>query len=91
MPRLKIIVSGRVQGVCYRAFTAEQAGQLGINGTVRNLPDGSVEIMAEAQQEALHRLIACCRQGPPAARVEHVETIALPEAGAAFAGFTVLR
>ncbi len=91
MPRLKITVSGRVQGVFYRAFTAAQAESLGVNGTVRNLPDGTVEIIAEATQAALDRLLESCRQGPPAARVAKVTSVALPEAEAAFSRFTVLR
>jgi len=90
MPRLKIIVSGKVQGVCYRAFTAEQAGRLGINGSVRNLPNGTVEIIAEAAQEALDVFMAKCRQGPPAARVKDLALTQLT-AGVALAGFQVLK
>ncbi len=71
--RWHIWVSGRVQGVFYRASTAEVAEQLGLTGWVRNLPDGRVEIVAEGGEEGLQKLLAWCRQGPPAARVTSVE------------------
>jgi len=90
MPRLKIIVSGRVQGVYYRAFTAEQAKRFGINGTVRNLPDGKVEIIAEAEQANLDLFLARCRRGPLAARVENLDISVLP-AGEALRAFQVIR
>lgn len=90
MPRVKIIVSGKVQGVCYRAFTAEQAEKLGINGTVRNLSDGNVEIIAQAAQTLLDQLVETCRQGPPAARVKAIDITALPEVGAVM-GFQIIR
>lgn len=71
--RLHLWVSGRVQGVFYRANTEEVARRLGLTGWVRNLPDGRVEIVAEGEEDGLQKLIAWCRQGPPAARVSSVE------------------
>jgi acylphosphatase len=62
-------VSGRVQGVAFRASTAQAARRLGLRGWVRNLPDGRVEIEAEGDRAALEALVAWCRRGPPAARV----------------------
>ena len=70
-----VIVTGRVQGVFYRASTLEQAQQLGLVGWVANLSDGSVEINAEGREYALEELIAWCRQGPPASRVDDVEAV----------------
>lgn len=69
---IHITVSGRVQGVCYRAATQSTARRLGLCGTVRNLADGRVEIIAHGDSEALEQLVAWCWQGPPAARVTEV-------------------
>jgi acylphosphatase len=66
-------VRGRVQGVAYRAHAAAEARRLGLTGTVRNLPDGSVELVATGPRAELERLAEWCRRGPPAARVESVE------------------
>lgn len=72
MRRIRAIVSGRVQGVSYRASTAAQARRLGLAGWVRNLPDGSVELEAEGADEAVAALVAWCHAGPPAAAVARV-------------------
>jgi acylphosphatase len=66
-------VRGRVQGVWYRQSTADEANRLGLSGRVRNRADGSVEVTAEGAREAVESLVAWCRRGPPAARVEAVE------------------
>jgi acylphosphatase len=70
---VRAVVSGRVQGVFFRASTAERATELGLRGYVRNLPDGSVEVMAEGTATAVEALLDFCRTGPPAARVERVQ------------------
>jgi acylphosphatase len=72
MKRVSIQVKGKVQGVFYRASTVTKAQQLGVNGFVRNEPDGSVYIEAEGNEDTLHALIAWCRVGPPRARVDAV-------------------
>ena len=72
MVRKRAIVRGRVQGVFYRDSTRSQARALGVNGWVRNLPDGSVEVVAEGEAAQVASLLAWCRQGPPAARVDEV-------------------
>lgn len=69
---IKITVVGRVQGVGYRAATQHTARHLGLRGTVRNLADGRVEIVAQGESGALERLVSWCWQGPPAARVDRV-------------------
>jgi acylphosphatase len=76
--RVKILVSGRVQGVYFRLFTQKKAKQLSINGHARNLPDGRVEIIAEAGNTAIQELIRWCRKGPITARVDDVEITDLP-------------
>ena len=68
----RILVKGRVQGVFYRAWTVGEAKALGVRGWVRNLKSGAVEIFAIGSADALGRLIALCREGPPAAAVEEV-------------------
>lgn len=70
-----IKVSGKVQGVFYRASTKNQADALGILGFVRNEPDGSVYIEAEAEEAILNRFIDWCRQGPPMAGVEQCDVL----------------
>ncbi len=67
------IVSGRVQGVWYRASTRDEARRLGLTGWVKNLPDGSVELVAEGPSDKVDALIKWCHQGPPYARVSNVE------------------
>ncbi len=72
MRRIRAIVSGRVQGVSYRASTAHEARRLGLVGWVKNLPDGRVELEAEGPTDAVDRLLAWCQHGPPAAMVTNV-------------------
>lgn len=60
--RMHAIISGRVQGVCFRATTRDLARQMGVTGTVKNLPDGTVEIYAQATQEKLDQLVASLRE-----------------------------
>jgi acylphosphatase len=79
MPSARFIVSGRVQGVCYRASTREQALRLGLAGHAKNRPDGCVEVLACGAVDALDALECWLRQGPPAARVEAVSREELPE------------
>lgn len=70
-------VSGRVQGVFFRASTRQKAVELGCSGYARNLPDGRVEVLALAEPHAMNELIDWLWLGPPAARVSHVEVIEL--------------
>jgi acylphosphatase len=66
-------VSGRVQGVYFRAFTEKTARELGLCGWVKNLPDGRVETLACGNLKALEQFEAALWQGPPRAKVEKVE------------------
>jgi acylphosphatase len=70
--RVRMIVSGRVQGVFFRASAAQAARALGVRGCARNLPDGAVEIVAEGARSSLERLLAWAQTGPPQARVDEV-------------------
>ncbi len=71
---LRVVISGRVQGVWYRGWTVEAARARGLDGWVRNRRDGSVEAVFAGTPEAVAEMIAVCRQGPPMARVVAVET-----------------
>jgi acylphosphatase len=70
--RVRVIVTGRVQGVAYRAATAFEARRLGVVGWVRNLPDGSVELEVEGAEAQIATMLGWCEVGPPAARVTAV-------------------
>ncbi len=76
-----MIVSGRVQGVSYRAATADAARRLGVCGWVQNLADGSVEIEAEGAAEQIVALLEWCERGPPSACVTRVQTDELAPTG----------
>jgi len=68
------VVSGRVQGVMFRAFVTRHAAALGLAGFTRNLPDGTVEVVAEGSRQDLEALVEKLKQGPPHAVVEKVAT-----------------
>ena len=82
------LVSGRVQRVGFRAFTQAAAMREGLHGWVRNTPAGQVEVTVEGDAEALERFERRLRQGPPAARVDHVDVTDIGPGGAT-AGFEV--
>ena len=84
MPCIKCIVSGRVQGVFFRASTREQALSLGLHGQVKNLSDGRVAVTACGSQDALDAMLDWLWQGPPQAAVSDVQCVACtapPEGG----------
>ena len=88
MQKVTIIVKGRVQGVFFRDSTMRKARELGLVGTVRNLPDGSVQIVAQGPARALDKLVRWSHEGPPAAMVSEVKVSrGIPEPG--LDGFTV--
>jgi acylphosphatase len=71
--RVRVLVSGRVQGVFFRQTCARLARDAGLGGSVRNLDDGRVEAVFEGEDAAVDRLVAWCREGPSRARVDAVE------------------
>jgi acylphosphatase len=80
--RAHLLISGRVQGVGYRASTHWAAKRIGgLAGWVRNLDDGRVEAVVEGPREKIDELIAWCRQGPPASRVSDVAVAWEPATG----------
>ncbi|MAG21706.1 MAG: acylphosphatase [Candidatus Diapherotrites archaeon] len=73
MPRINLIVKGRVHGVGFRFFSSRTANSLGLKGIVRNLPNGCVEIIAEGPKPMLDKLLERIRDGPITARVDDVD------------------
>lgn len=72
--RVRVVISGLVQGVFFRDSTRRRARELGVTGWVRNLPDGRVEALLEGERGDLERLVEWAHDGPPGALVESVET-----------------
>jgi acylphosphatase len=85
--RRRVWVSGRVQGVAFRASARREARAAGVAGYARNLADGRVEAVFEGEPGAVAALLAWCREGPSQARVDHVEV--REETPEGLAGFEV--
>lgn len=87
--RTHVFISGRVQGVYYRATTQEKAGERGVDGWVRNLDDGRVEAVFEGDRKSVEAMVEWCHTGSPRARVDDVEVEYVDPAG--IEGFEVGR
>jgi acylphosphatase len=87
--QVHVIISGRVQGVWYRASTKKKAEELELTGWVKNTVDGNVEAVFEGDESIIHEMIAWCRLGPPLAQVVDVK-ITRKCGGGEFTGFAVL-
>lgn len=79
-----LVIHGRVQGVWYRESMRLEAERLGVTGWVRNRGDGAVDAVVQGEEDAVVALIAWCREGPPAARVDDIE---ITEAEGVFSHF----
>jgi len=86
--RARFVISGRVQGVCYRMCCQDAALGAGVTGWVRNLTDGRVEVVAEGEEAQLAQLLEWCRRGPGMALVRVVEET-YTDATGALKGFEV--
>lgn len=87
---VEAVIRGRVQGVWYRSWTEQEALARGLSGWVRNEPDGSVAALFVGPREAVDAMLAACREGPTAARVDAIEAASVdppPDPR----GFRVLR
>ena len=73
MKRIHLIIHGKVQGVFYRDNTQKKASELGLKGFVKNLPGGSVEIVAEGPENKLNELIEFCKNNPGYSNVDKVD------------------
>ncbi|MCX5855294.1 MAG: acylphosphatase [Deltaproteobacteria bacterium] len=87
--RYHVHISGRVQGVCFRANALRAARSLGVTGWVRNLPGDRVEAVFEGEQKDAEAMLAWCRTGTPPARVDHLE-VAEENATGRFTGFDIV-
>lgn len=79
MPSVHLLISGKVQGVFFRASARNLARELGLRGWIRNNEEGKVESMATGESEALQLFVEWCRSGPPDAEVTEVEVIPAEE------------
>lgn len=70
--RVRLMIEGRVQGVWFRDSTRREAETLGVRGWVRNRPEGTVEVLAEGEEDKVRRLVAWCHHGPSYAKVSRV-------------------
>jgi acylphosphatase len=89
MATVHLWITGKVQGVFYRAAAAEQARSLHLNGWIRNTIDGAVEATVNGSDETVEAFIAWCRRGPKGARVDDVIITPKPDDG--LQGFQVIR
>ncbi len=83
------IISGRVQGVAYRAWTQREAQRRGLTGFVRNLPDGSVEALFCGAESAVQSMVEACRSGPALAQVIRIDADPADDPG--LPSFEILR
>lgn len=83
-----VVISGRVQGVWFRASTKQKAEQLGLTGWVRNTSKGNVEAIFEGEEDIVKEMIDWCHHGPPSAQVEHVKIKNQPPTNG-FGGFSI--
>ena len=88
--RARVVVTGRVQGVCFRWETRTEAARLGVAGWIRNRSDGTVEGVFEGPRPAVDALVHWCHRGPPGAGVVEVST-AWETATGEFNGFEIAR
>jgi len=88
MKRVRVTITGMVQGVFFRAKTRNEAIRNNVKGWVRNLSDGRVEAVFEGKPEDVDRVVSWCRIGPSLAAVEHVEVAEEPYTGA-FTDFSI--
>lgn len=88
--QVRAIVRGLVQGVLFRAETRREAKRLGLVGWVRNLPNGSVELVAEGTDDSIRELIMWAKRGPSGARVDTMET-SFHECSDGFPDFEVIE
>ena len=71
--KVRLILSGRVQGVGFRFWVKGKVKELGLNGWVRNLETGQVEVVLEGEESLVKKMVSECRQGPMLARVDKME------------------
>ncbi len=88
MKTIKILIIGTVQGLFFRKFADEEAKKIGVKGFVRNLDDGSVEIVIEGENKKVDEMLKVCKQGPPYAKIRDVKVTEINHQG--FDSFKIL-
>lgn len=88
MQKIHLKIYGQVQGVFFRESTKSLAQKLGLTGWVENMPDGTVEIHAEGETEAINEFLQWVKNGPPMAKVERVENLPI-SANEKYTGFSI--
>jgi len=88
MKTIKILIIGTVQGLFFRKFADEEAKKIGVKGFVRNLDDGSVEIVIEGENKKVDEMLKVCKQGPPYAKIRDVKVTDINHQG--FDSFKIL-
>lgn len=89
MHRVRVHISGHVQGVFFRTSCADLAERLALSGWIRNVAGGGVEAVFEGTESAVKQMLRWCREGPPLARVDLVESV--DEAPTGGSGFRITR
>jgi acylphosphatase len=89
MRRVRVYISGDVQGVFFRTSCADLAERLGLSGWVRNVEGGRVEAVFEGTEPAVEQMLIWCRKGPPLARVDRMGSV--DEAPTGGSGFRITR
>jgi len=77
---IRVIISGRVQGVSYRAWTVATASDFDLKGWVRNRSEGTVEAVFSGEESQVAAMLDACKEGPPSARINKIETFSWDEA-----------
>lgn len=90
MKCVHLLISGRVQGVFYRASAYDEGRRLGLSGWVRNLPDGRVEALAQGPEKDVNAFVEWCRKGPPFASVTKID-VAEEDLNQGLTGFEIRR
>ena len=88
MKNLEIVVSGRVQGVCYRAFVLQKANEFNIKGYAKNMVNGNVKVIAIGEDNTMNIFINMLKEGPSMARVDDIQTSEIIT-GDEFSGFSI--
>ncbi len=89
MQTIRLLISGKVQGVWYRKSSSIKANELNLKGTVRNLEDGRVEMVVSGEKEDLKRLVNWCKRGPELAVVDNIDLEEIDYQN--FSDFQILR
>ena len=76
--RMRVVIQGKVQGVYFRVYTQKKASELGIQGWVKNNPDGTVEAVFEGESANVANMVSWCHKGSPHSKVTHVECYSEP-------------